>query len=370
MRLPVVENSSGFGPREAALQERGSSGLIESFPGFEPAEGAGVGPGARGARIKVLYIAGWQRSGSTLLANILGQITGFFSTGELYYLWDYVWARNVLCGCGRRIRECPVWGDVLLRAFGGADRVDIPELRKLGHLVGATRRLPALVLPATRKRVATRLAPYLEHLARLYAAIGSSTGTRVVVDSSKWPSYGRVLEMVDGLDVRVVHLVRDPRAVAHSWLRRKLLPDRDPPEEAYRSPLDSSLRWDAWNLATEIFWPRGSGRRLLLRYEDFVAEPRAAVRAILRFADEATDALPFVSERTVELGVTHTVSGNPMRLTSGRTEIAPDDEWSRAMGTGSKALVGLVTFPLLWSYGYGLGRARAETHRPLTQDRA
>jgi hypothetical protein len=29
-------------------------------------------------KIKVLYIAGWGRSGSTILGNILGQVAGFF----------------------------------------------------------------------------------------------------------------------------------------------------------------------------------------------------------------------------------------------------------------------------------------------------
>jgi len=34
---------------------------------------------------KVLYIAGWGRSGSTILDNVLGQLDGCFSTGELNY---------------------------------------------------------------------------------------------------------------------------------------------------------------------------------------------------------------------------------------------------------------------------------------------
>jgi hypothetical protein len=34
-------------------------------------------------RIRVLYIAGPSRSGSTLIGRILGEIPGFFDTGEL-----------------------------------------------------------------------------------------------------------------------------------------------------------------------------------------------------------------------------------------------------------------------------------------------
>jgi hypothetical protein len=39
------------------------------------------------ARPNVLFVVGSGRSGSTLLDILLGQIPGFFSTGELHSLW-------------------------------------------------------------------------------------------------------------------------------------------------------------------------------------------------------------------------------------------------------------------------------------------
>src|SRR5687768_409663 len=68
-------------------------------------------------RVKVLFILGWARSGSTLLDQILGTEEGFFSTGELRWIWlrGLVQQRN--CGCGRRVVECPFWTAVLERAY-------------------------------------------------------------------------------------------------------------------------------------------------------------------------------------------------------------------------------------------------------------
>ena len=44
--------------------------------------------GAEGApAVRVLYIAGSGRSGSTILDRTLGQVDGFFSAGELCNLW-------------------------------------------------------------------------------------------------------------------------------------------------------------------------------------------------------------------------------------------------------------------------------------------
>ena len=37
---------------------------------------------------KILYVAGWGRSGTTLLDNVLGQVEGFVSTGELHNIWQ------------------------------------------------------------------------------------------------------------------------------------------------------------------------------------------------------------------------------------------------------------------------------------------
>ena len=55
----------------------------------------------------------------------------------------------------------------------------------------------------------------------LYSSIMARTGCSVIVDSSKFASYGHLLASNPAFDVRVIHLVRDSRAVAHSWQRRK-----------------------------------------------------------------------------------------------------------------------------------------------------
>ncbi|MBA3432215.1 MAG: hypothetical protein H0U16_12145, partial [Actinobacteria bacterium] len=50
--------------------------------------------------LKVLFIMGWTRSGSTILDNLLGEVEGFFSTGELHYLWRRGLLEGRLCSCG------------------------------------------------------------------------------------------------------------------------------------------------------------------------------------------------------------------------------------------------------------------------------
>jgi hypothetical protein len=57
----------------------------------------------------------------------------------------------------------------------------------------------------------------------------------------------------------------------------------------------------------------------------------------------------------VDLGVHHSIGGNPVRFDQGPIRLTLDEEWRSAMGAGSKALVTAISWPLLAWYGY-LGR--------------
>jgi hypothetical protein len=307
------------------------------------------------SKTKVLYVAGLGRSGSTLLGNALGQVDGFVSVGELRSIWDHGLILDKVCGCGALLNECEMWLPVFDEAFGGMDRVDPRKMIRLRESWARTKHIPLMLMPPGRHLVKRRLAEYLDNLGRLYRAVQTTTGSRVIVDTSKFPSYGFALGMVPSVDLRVVHLVRDSRAVAYSWLREKLHPDPESPEYMpRRSPAASSLRWMARNLATEAFWRRSPKSYLMLRYEDFVAEPKRTIGRILELVQGETAPLSHVAGHEVKLGINHGVWGNPSRFRTGTVEISPDTEWVSRIKPGDERLVTSLTFPLLARYGYPL----------------
>lgn len=308
----------------------------------------------RNGPVRVLYIAGSVRSGSTVLDKVLGELDGFFAGGEISYVWERGLLENWLCGCGVRFRDCAVWGAVLRAAFGRPDAVDAREMVVLQRKATRIRHVPRVVLSSRKGAPAgPDLAPLLENLSRLYGAIRSTTGSRVIVDSSKLPGYGYLLGNVSGIDMRVVHLVRDPRAVAYSWMRKKGQFDRGAEQDMHRSgPVMSSLLWSIWNSTAEALWRPSPERYLLLRYEDFVRDPSAAVRRIRAWLGETPADLPFLEGHSVRLGVSHTVAGNPNRLETGRIQIRPDLEWASRMAFRDRALVTGLTWPLLKRYRY------------------
>ena len=239
------------------------------------------------------------------------------------------------------------------KAFGGMDAVDPREMMRLQNQGTRTRHIPMMLTGKGRRNLAGKLEKLLIAYGNLYEAIGHVTGSRVIVDSSKEPAHGFAMGMVPGVDLYVLHLIRDPRAAAYSWSKKKPQPDSDTREFMVRfSPTKSSALWDSWNASAEALWRRTPERYLRLRYEDFVSNPRGSFENILNLVGERDAEPPLVGDREVKLGVSHTVSGNPNRFETGAVALRTDREWISKMRPRDKALVTALTFPLLKHYRY------------------
>lgn len=303
-------------------------------------------------KTKVLYIAGWGRSGSTILSNVLGEIDGFFSVGEIFNIWQRGLIENKHCGCGQRFSECEYWTSTFNEAFGGMDQIDAENLLLLTDNVCNPEALLSL-LPGGALYLSSKHKKYTSILENLYKAIKITSNSNVIVDTSKIPILAYLLATIPSIDLYIVHLVRDPRAVAYSWMRKKLYdPYHNDPEYMYQfSPFYSSIVWSAWNMEIELFW-KSSPNYILLRYEDFIKQPQSKIEKIIKLCDENTSDLPFVSENDVSLHSNHSVSGNPTRLRTGIVHLNLDREWATQMKLVDNVLIKTLFFPFLARYGY------------------
>ncbi|MCO5187247.1 MAG: sulfotransferase [Anaerolineae bacterium] len=307
-------------------------------------------------KTKILYIAGWGRSGSTILASVLGQVNGFVSVGEMSYLAQRGLIQDRLCGCGQPFSQCDMWQSVIRTAFGTATPELAVELQHFQDRACRVRHFPALWFKRRRSQMRVQFQHDLTNLSKLYCAIQSHSRAQVIIDSSKNPAYAYWLAQVPDLDVRVVLMTRDARASAYSWQRYKEQPDTDTMKYLARMGLSkSSVLWDIY-LAQARQIQRFFNAFMVLRYEDFVRQPESSVRQIFAMLDEDS-ALPFVNHSEVELAPTHTVSGNPNRFRTGLIKLKFDNEWQQSMRWHQRAVVTSLTWPLLLHYGY-LGGAR------------
>ena len=311
----------------------------------------------------VLYVGGLGRSGSTLLDRMLGRLDDVWSVGELVHLWERGLKQNNRCGCGQRFADCPFWRRVGEAAFGGWDTLDVDEVLALKASVDRNRFVPLMVLPALSPAYRARLARYLDLLERLYAGVREVSGRPLVVDASKHASSAFLVRRLPGVDLRLVHLVRDSRGVAFSWTKRMRRAEVVEGDDlmATDTPLRMSARYLGYNLLFHLLRALGV-RGLLLRYESLVRDPAGELARVLALAGRpaAAGELGFIGDGWVELGPSHALAGNPMRFRSGRVPLRVDEEWRGQLRRRHRLLTSVSTWPLLLRYGYlgGGGRGR------------
>lgn len=307
---------------------------------------------------RVVYLAGMGRSGSTLTERLLGELPGVCVAGETVHLWQRGVTANERCGCGAAFRRCDFWSAVAGLAFGGWADLDVARIRALRARIDRTRHIPLLSLSSMPRSARRDLDEYTNYYQRLYQAIAKTSGCSTVVDSSKHASLAFCLSRRADIDLRVIHQVRDSRAVAYSWSTWVGRPEAVAGSLMTRySPLRAAREWDLQNGALQLL-ARGRTPVLRVRYEDLASAVKPTLRLLSRFAGltAGEPALSFVGggqqQQWAELGSAHTAAGNPMRFTTGKIAIRPDERWRTAMPDSHRRAVTALTLPLLGYYGY------------------
>lgn len=297
---------------------------------------------------EVLYIAGYGHSGSTILNILLGQHEKVLGAGELFRLAS-AWQHNEYCSCGKPLPQCQLWRAIVDRwsTLARTDPIrDYPACQ-----VACETRLPL----AKHERSA------YAHLTRsLFAAAREVSGKSLIVDASKLPQRARALMRVDGLEVRLVHLVRDARGVA--WSLRHRLPKNLAAglqsEKRGKSVVRTALLWAESNLGAErAVRQLGPARASRITYEDFVTDPTAALAVMGEMCGIDFSALSAGLARGDPLSTNHVMAGNRLRMNGG-TALRPDFRWRQQLPWSQRRLIETLCAPLLYRYGY-LGEVRS-----------
>jgi hypothetical protein len=327
--------------------------------------------------VKVLYITGLGRSGSTILDVVLGNHPHIESVGEVTRLIRTGWVsreslrgidpkrlRRPLCTCGKRLdvpevedaeEACPFWSDVRREWVERVDpHDDIEGYPRLQDDFELKRRWPRLLREWLRGPSA-RFRSYARLTRAFYEAISAASGKPAIVDSAKSPARTFALSMVPGIDLYAVHLLRDGRGVITS-LSKTLKKDVQAGimwDHEGRPMWKTAVRWTVLNLASEWVCARlGPERAMRLRYEDFVADPQAALGRIgsLIGLDLAGVAQAASSGEPLLAG--HNIGGNRTKK-SGYVTLRPDaQEWREVLSPAEQRLSWALMGWLMRRYGY------------------
>jgi hypothetical protein len=301
--------------------------------------------------IRLIYIAGSSRSGSTILDALLDSHADVMAIGEVYHLAREFPGRPHVCACSRPIGSCAFWGPVLQSWREALAPSDLSVYRVAQEGYERFRSVPRLLLQVVRRSSGFRI--YAAWTAQLFAILRARAGVQVLADSSKHPLRLASLLLMDGFETSVILLVRDPRAVA--WSRLKYLPPvfrnrwlRGPFGETVHSAGD----WLLYTLLSEVVVRLASrARSVRVRYEDLSARP---AEELSRLGHELGLDLSDVGRRAAQgepFGFGHIVSGNRARH-GGPRPLRQDAEWQTASPRWMRRLVWLLTGVVARRYGY------------------
>ena len=308
--------------------------------------------------MKAVLVVGAGRSGTTLMDLVLGNRDDAVSTGELRFIWRRGVSEGQLCGCGVPLHSCRFWSRVFEES--GLVPTDAIARRRQVLLDGVERfrHIPLRWISRTIRSLHIG-SDVIEQEWRFLEAISRVSKCGVVIDSSKYP--GRALALSEGAsrsrDLFIIHIIRDPRAVAHAWTKTKFRPEivKGPSLMPTHNVALSAWTWTAINAAAETLrYAVGRRRYLRLRYEDFARRPAIMIEKILRFLELPASSAGGLANAHNVTEIAHTVSGNPIRFAP-IIKVSLDEEWRVNMSGYDRRIVTFLSFPLLLKYGYFAG---------------
>lgn len=275
-------------------------------------------------KINLLYLVSAPYSGSTLVSFLLGSHRSIASAGELSGPDPRIKPEDHQCSCGVPTAKCPFWNEIQHRLTRKGLPFSILEQNKGWQCAGnrylhhaLTRTLYPAFLDKLQGSIVTRVRPFKQRVVNFLSTnlavmkeIMDYYGACVFLDTSKDIDRLQILKRAPGVEVKVLHLVRDGRGQTSSKVRR----GTDMGQAA-----KSLVRFD--NQAQNLEHLAGPGRYLRVRYEDICREPERNLGRIASFAGLDPDGFPenFKKQDTHHLG-------NPMRFTF-KGQIELDERW-------------------------------------------
>jgi Sulfotransferase family len=266
--------------------------------------------------IPYVCMPGSPYTGSTLLGMLLGNHPACASIGPATGLTARVDLSTYLCSCGARFTDCGFWGRIARRTVELEHPVTVFEKDFWNTHVRLSRRRSLNRLAAgslgnasfevARDSVIGRLSPVKRRLSEarlsswsLARAVLEETRKDVFIDTAWDDQRPRHLAAMPLLDVKVIHLVRDPRGNVASLMKHRNVGVRK-----------AARQWRHYNVEAARV-----GRRfppeswMLLRYEELCESPQTTLDRVAAFI--GVEPMPI---STLLAPSERHVIGNSMRL--------------------------------------------------------
>lgn len=297
--------------------------------------------------MKIVHITGAGRSGSTAMSITLGNHPDTVSLGEadnLPIAWN---SPQHTCACNRHATTCEFWSEVYhtwIESAGADNCHQYAELqRTFEHIRGIPRLLRERVRPSAHYEV------YLRTTLLLYHAIQKVSGREIIIDSSKRPARALVLASLPDSELYVIHLVRDARGVAWSFMRTER---KHRGREGRFSHLYYGTAWVFTNLVAQWVCNRLDPQRSVrIRYETFAQEPTPTLEMLgtILHLDLSTIIEKAAQKRPLLSG--HEIGGYGIQR-DGSIILEYKATWQSEMPQSAQSQTAMIAGWLMRRYGY------------------
>ena len=301
-------------------------------------------------KTQLIYILSNGRSGSTLLDMLLGMNPEIWTLGEAQLLPWEVRENRLPCGCAAPIGECVFWEPILDQIPLHTGRYPIEFFRER-HTGGKTVRITHLMdillrEPSHKWEVA--IPEYGQLNAQYFKVVKDAAENYLdhpikwLVDASKniyrlfWLYHSNLFNL------RIIHLIKDPRAFVYSMTK-------DQSYVPLSKTLRISMRWLVENCFFSFFISDKSlvEKSFFVRYEDLASKPDRAMKAIMEWLQVPHNEIDYSQFRKYE---NHAIAGNPMRWKD--SNIRLDEKWRDNLSLNKARFIWLITGFLARGYGY------------------
>lgn len=310
-------------------------------------------------KINLIYVASIGHSGSTLLESILGAHSQIATCGEIH-IWPHeIINRGVMpCGCGQSVIDCSFWNSMKQRINPLQQRSPSVHFFREQHNAGHTVRLDRIRdfgKSTVSPKIAQQIQTYGQNNYEVYAAfleeMEQLRGQKFnwVVDASKDPYRLLWLTRSGLFNVKVLHVVKNPRAFAYSMIKRLPKNEINLFHKRFYETLRQSLKWSIENhLIHQVAQNHlNPSDYLLVNYEQLASNPLETFRTVCSIV--GCEFEPQAVENFRE-GSLHTIAGNPMRYQSGG--IFLDEKWKNLLPDFNRIVAEIATSINRGQYGY------------------
>jgi sulfotransferase family protein len=331
----------------------GPPGTPDSSKGSEQLPLEHDSPGGDGKRLRYVCMPGSPYTGSTLLGALLNEHPHCASIGAATGLIRRSDLSSYHCSCGRQFLECDFWHDIVARTRALGRPVNVFKTNRWNTYLRLSqnrwinavlvRSLGQDSLNDVRDAVVGRLAGVRRAISEmgwntwsLASAVLEKTGKSVFVDTARDHQRPKYLARHPLLDVRVIHLVRDPRGNSASIMKH-----------TGADVAAAARQWRHYNVeAARVrrYLPQGSW--MSLHYEDLCADPGGVFDRISDFLEVARAP---IQDGSGDLE-SHII-GNKMRL-KGTREIQEDLSWQTKFGGAELATIARIAGSTSHSLGF------------------